>query len=466
MSGLYPIILCGGSGSRLWPSSRRESPKQFQPMGGGNSLSFLQATMQRHMVDGIKAPLLVTNRKYAPLVRQQMAEIQCAGDVLCEPLGRNTGPAVLAACLRLVETDPDAIAIVLPSDHAIEGDINTLFFDMRGAAEDGRIVIFGIPPLYPETGYGYITDGGHFTNYPGLHRVDGFVEKPPLESATSLLASGSAYWASGISMFRAQTIIDEFARYDLATLQTVQKAVSAGQTIPEGHLLDESHFAKAANAPTEQIIFERSGVVALAPAAVQWNDVGSWSAVYDIGDADNFGNVTDGDVYALDTRNSLIRSQDRLVTVIGMNDLVVVDTPDALLVASKSQVQQVKQVVGALEAGDRPEVYRHRNQNFSWGDRRQLTQGREVDVDVLEVKPGARLSLMTSNRIVSVMPISGDFGISSGGAPDLLTNGQQHGLDSDKNYMVSNRSPDMGKLIVFNTEVTTPAQDVPELKEA
>ncbi len=451
MAGLYPIILCGGSGSRLWPSSRRESPKQFQPIGGGQTTSFLQATLQRHTASGIEPPMLVTNRRYAPLVHQQLQEIQCSGELLCEPIGRNTGPAVLAASLRIAERDPDAVVVVLPSDHAIKGDMNRLFFDMRRAADEGRIVIFGIPPIYPETGYGYITDGGQFLNYPGLHRVDRFVEKPPLEHATALIATGAAYWASGISMFRAETIIEEFRKIDPDTLRAVETALHHGQMVREGWLMNEASFAEATSAPTEQTIFERSSAVALAPAHVQWNDVGSWSAVYDIGAADQNGNVTDGDVVAVDTRNSLIRAQDRLVTVIGMSDLIVVDTPDALLVAPKSQTQQVKAVVGALEAGNRPEVMRHRKQMFSWGGKRKLTEGRDVEVDVLDVKPGAQLSLMTTDRSVAVMPISGEFGISRGGASDPLTLGRHHGLDSGTQYFVSNFSDDFGRLMVFNT---------------
>ncbi len=467
MTSLYPIILCGGSGSRLWPSSRRESPKQFQPVGGGQTTSFLQATLQRHMVDGIAPPQIVTNRHYAGLVRQQMDEIQCSGDVICEPLSRNTGPAVLAASLMVADKDPDAIMIIVPSDHAITGDMNAMFFQMRRAAEEGRIVIFGIPPAYAETGYGYITDGGKFLNYDGLHRVDAFVEKPPLDKANALIASGAAYWASGLSMFRAATIIEEFRRYDPKTLNAVRAAVTEGQATPHGWLLKESEFEKATSAATEQIIFENSSAVALAPADVTWNDVGSWAAVYDIGTADQNGNVTDGDVLAFGTSNSLIRAQDRLVTVIGMSDLVVVDTPDALLVAPRSQTQQVKQVVGALEAGNRREVQRHLDQHYSWGAKRKLTEGQEIDVDVLDVKPGAQVSLRTNGQATSVMPLSGQFGIALDGPSDTLAMGERHALQGSSRYVLSNRGDDMGKLMVLTAKkALTPSKELREVSGA
>lgn len=467
MAGLYPIILCGGSGSRLWPASRRESPKQFQPVGGGQSASFLQATLQRHMVDGIDAPQIVTNQRYASLVRQQMSEIQCNGDVICEPLSRNTGPAVLAACLMLADKDPDAVAIVVPSDHAITGDMNGLFFRMRRAADEGRIVIFGIPPAYAETGYGYITDGGKFLNYDGLHRVDAFIEKPPADKATALIAGGAAYWASGLSMFRAATMIEEFQRFDPKTLDAVRAAVIDGQATPDGWLLNETPFGDATSAATEQIIFEHSSAVALAPADVDWNDVGSWAAMYDIGAADQNGNVTDGDVLALGTSNSLIRSQDRLVTVIGMDNLVVVDTPDALLVAPKSQSQQVKLAVNALEAGNRPEVRRHLDQHYSWGAKRKLTEGKEINVDVLEVKPGAHLSLRTNGLPTSVMPLSGQFGIALDGPTDALIMGERHPLAGSSRYVLSNRGDDMGKLMVLTAkQKATPARDLREANSA
>lgn len=451
MAGIYPIILCGGSGSRLWPSSRRESPKQFQPVGGGQSLSFLQATIQRHMVGDIEAPVVVTNQRFAGLVRQQMSEIQCAGDLIYEPAGRNTGPAVLAACLRIMQRDPQATVVVLPSDHTIKGDMNPLFFEMRKATDEGRIVIFGINPLYPETGYGYITDGGHFLNYPGLHRVEAFVEKPPLEKAKALIATGAAYWASGISMFRASTLVQEFGIHDVDTLRAVQGALAHGTEATDGILLDSEHFMRATNAPTEQIIFENSALVSLAPAQVEWSDVGSWAAMYDIGTMDQDGNVTDGDVLAVGTSNSLIRSQDRLVTVIGMSDLVVVDTPDALLVAPKSRSQEVKRVVGRLEADSRSEVMRHRDQVFSWGAKRMVSSEPSVEVEMLEVKPGAHVPLETNGKATTVMPLTSDMGLTHDGLRAELVAGERTLLEGSTNYLLTNHGSQMAKLMLIIT---------------
>ena len=387
---IYPLVLCGGMGARLWPMSRVEQPKQFQPVRGKGSLSYFQTTIQRHRGDDFHAPVVVTSKAQTVLVHRQLDDLQIKSTVIAEPMGRNTGPAVLAAALVIAQTDPEALLLVLPSDHIITGNLNTTILAMREAALDGRIVLFGIPPTHPETGYGYITDGGSFGFIPGLHRVDRFIEKPPLEVAKSLIAGGNAYWASGISMFRADIIIEEFLRFDPHTFYTVSEAVT-GATREENTIhLESKAFAKATSEPTERLVFERSPTTALAPALnIEWDDVGAWSAVQKISAQSEDGNVKTGDVFAMDTKNSLIQSDGRLVAVIGLRDMIVIDTPDALLVMNRENAQNVKQVVDHLKSQSRREVQSHVIRETSWGRVEPLSKAQGYDMRMIVVAPGA-----------------------------------------------------------------------------
>ena len=313
---ITPVILCGGMGSRLWPMSRVEQPKQFQPTLGKGSPTYFQASVQRHRGPEFAEPMVVTNARQAALVHRQLDDLQLKGRVIGEPVGRNTGPAVLAAAICARREDPEAMLLVLPSDHMIKGDINRIITSMAPAARDGRIVSFGVIPTYPETGYGYIADGGAVADYAGLHRVAQFVEKPGYDHAKRLIDAGGVYWASGISLMRAQTLIEEFRRLDPTTHAAVTAAVDQAEFRTLGIVLNEAAFRRATNEPTERQIFERTPAIALAPLhGIEWDDVGAWNAVYQISEPDADGNVLHGDVVTVNTRNSLIQSDSRLVAV-------------------------------------------------------------------------------------------------------------------------------------------------------
>ncbi len=393
MKTIYPLILCGGMGSRLWPMSRIDQPKQFQPTNGKGSLTYFQTTVQRHQGPMFHDPIIVTNAAQADLVGQQLTEIQATGRIIGEPVGRNTGPAVLAAALSILRDDPDAILLVVPSDHIISGDLNRTVAQMVAAANAGQIITFGIPPGYAEAGYGYIIDGGEVENYDGLHTVAQFIEKPPVEEAQRLIDQGTAYWSSGISLFRADVIRAAFEAYEPQTFAAVAAAVADAATTPNGITLNEDAFRDARNEPTERLIFERSPAIALAPLNVRWDDVGAWAAVYDVNTKTGDGNVTNGDVIALDTTNSLIRSDGRLVVVIGMNDVIVVDTKDALLVTDRKHAQQVKVVVEKLKSGGRREVVSHPFRNHAWGGIEALATDPDYRVDILTLLPGSSMQI-------------------------------------------------------------------------
>lgn len=359
MQRIHPVILSGGMGSRLWPLSRANRPKQFQPVDGADGPSFLQATVLRHRGECFHDPVVVANSGQADLINTQLAEIGSRPTLIGEPVGRNTGPAVLAAALHLHRADPDAMLLVLPSDHVIDGDFNDTIAEAAEGASEGRIVVFGVTPTYPETGFGYLTSGGAIAGHPCLRHVEAFVEKPDLLRAEAMIRQGGSYWAAGISLMRADQIIAEFARLEPDTLVAVEAAL-AGACIDHGAIhLDETGFSQALQEPTERAIFERSRLVAMAPVSVGWNDVGAWSAVHSIGTKTDSGNVLDAEVLSIDTRNSLVRGCGRLIAVVGMDDVIVVDTPDALLVTNHKNAQRVKDAVTALKDDGRIEVQAH-----------------------------------------------------------------------------------------------------------
>lgn len=396
MKRITPVILCGGSGSRLWPLSRDMNPKQFQPVEGHGSQTFFQQTVLRHIGGCYNKPLVVSGSRYAHVVTQQLAAIGQAAQPLLEPLARGTGPAVLAAALTLARKTPNALMLVAPSDHVIKGDVTRAIKAARSAAQSGHIVVFGIPPRYAETGFGYILDQGAVAGLDGVRHCGGFVEKPSHFKASQLIASNAAFWASGISLFTADTLIAEFARFAPGTLKAVKAAVCGARE----NLLSRLSYAQASIGSTEQMIFERSARMLLAPLDVEWDDVGCWTSMHAIGDQDANGNLLHGDVLSVDSKNSMVRADGKLVAVVGVSDLIVVDTPDALLVTQRGRCQSVRQVVDRLKKTRRQEVLRFPHDptqkvpsDFSWGESLRLKQAGQVDMSLLRIAGGGALNL-------------------------------------------------------------------------
>lgn len=399
MTTIYPLIICGGNGTRLWPVSRTQSPKQFQKVGDETSLSFFQSAVERHRGPQYADPVIVCAMRHRAMVAEQLAGINCKATVIHEPMGRNTGPAVLAAAIALYARDVNAVMVVIPADHVIQGDLTTTILAMVAPALAGQIVTFGIKPRYAETGFGYITDGGPVIEHPGLRKVERFVEKPPTRKARLLVESDIAYWASGLSMFAARTIIEEYQRFDAPTVAAVTLAVAHGVMADDGLELNAEHFLQAKSGPTESIVFEKTDRISLAPLNVDWSDVGSWTAMYGISKANPQGNVLQGDVIAVETTNSMVRSTSRLVTVVGMKDVIVIDTPDALLVTRVGHCQDVKKVAEHLKGGNRPEAERHvplpKVDARSFGTMTPLFMTEGIELVSTRVAPGGSLDLPT-----------------------------------------------------------------------
>lgn len=443
MASIHPLILCGGMGSRLWPMSRIDQPKQFQPVNGKGSLTYFQTTVQRHRGPLFHDPIIVTNAAQSALVNQQLAEIQTSGLIIQEPVGRNTGPAVLAAALTILPQDPDAILLVLPSDHIIVGDLNPTMSRMAAAAQKGHIILFGVTPGYAEPGYGYVIDGGAMVADAGLRSVARFVEKPPVELAQRLIDMGTAYWASGISMFRADVIVAEFKRLHPQTFAAVSQAVQLASSASGGITLDAIAFLGALNEPTERAIFEQSPAIALAPINVKWDDLGAWASVYEVNAKTVDGNVMNGDVLTLKTTNSLIRSDGRLVVVIGMNDIIVVDTKDALLVTDRKSAQLVKLAVDELKSIGRAEVVSHRCRTEAWGVIEALAKEQDYRMDLLTLRPGSTMPINGHGQgasFLSVVTGQATYRDSPNSAGQTLSPGTVLNIDKDTKISLTNTS--------------------------
>ena len=350
------VILCGGSGTRLWPASRKALPKQFVPLTGERS-SFQETLLRVSGLDGFSAPLIVTGEPHGDRVRAQLAGIGLEGGVLIEPEGRESGPAIAAASAYALERDPDAVLLVLAADHHI-GDVGAF----RGAvtvamaaAEAGYIVTFGIRPDHPATGYGYIAPGDMVGGLEGVRRVASFAEKPGAAAAREHVAAGYL-WNSGNFAFRADALLDELAAFEPAMLEAARRSVALGSPGGAGFRLHGDSFGGAPKKPFDYAVMERTARAVVIPVDMGWSDIGSWNSVWAVSQKDATGNAVSGDALLLDTRNSLVRADGILVAALGVEDLVIAATADAVLVCRRDASQSVREVVEALLRNGRPEA--------------------------------------------------------------------------------------------------------------
>ena len=387
---LVPVLLSGGSGTRLWPLSREAHPKQFLPLLG--ELSLLQQTVQRlEGLPGLGEPVVVCNEAHRFMVAEQMLEAGFeAGHIVLEPVARNTAPAIAAAALVAMEDGDDPLLLVLPSDHQIAdvAGFRAAVTEACAAAASGALLTFGIVPTAPETGFGYIKAAPG----EGVRAVERFVEKPDAETAASYLASGEYFWNSGMFLFRASAFIAELARHNPAMLEACRAAVVNARRDPDFWRLDAEAFAASPSDSIDYAVMEKTEHARVLPIDVGWNDVGSFTALWELAEQDEQGNAHRGDVIALDCRNTYAHGN-RLMTLLGLDDVIVVDTDDALLVAHRDAVQQVKDIVGELKAADRGETALHRKVYRPWGHYDSVDAAERFQVKRITVKPGARLSL-------------------------------------------------------------------------
>ncbi|MBF0622589.1 MAG: mannose-1-phosphate guanylyltransferase/mannose-6-phosphate isomerase [Magnetococcales bacterium] len=425
---VVPVILSGGSGTRLWPLSRKSYPKQYLKLVDGKTL--FENTLERiKTLPNAVEPILVCNQDHRFLSAEQVRNADMtAAAIILEPFGRNTAPAVACAALEALKRDEQAILLVLPADHLIQ-DVDAFHQAVAlGATQavDGKLVTFGIVPTKPETGYGYIKRGDALadTDTP-VFKVDRFVEKPQRETAEAYLNSGDYYWNSGMFLFRADRYLEILNKFTPEMVSACQKAMDDAQQDLDFLRLDEHAFAACPSDSIDYAVMEKTDSGVVVPLSANWNDIGAWSALWEVGDQDDDGNVTKGDVIAKDSRGCYIHGSDRLVATVGLQDHIVVDTADAIFIAPRDRAQDVKMVVKELETLQRSEPLHHSRVYRPWGSYETLALDDRFQVKRIVVNPGGVLSLQKHHhRAEHWIVVSGTAIVTRGEDELMLTEDQ------------------------------------------
>lgn len=420
---IIPTIMCGGSGTRLWPLSRALFPKQFLPLV--NDTSMLQDTLLR-LPKNCKEPVFICNEEHRFLVAEQIRQLsQEQSTILLEPEGRNTAPAVALAAIHALEQDENSVLLVLAADHVIQD--TTAFHQAVEqasiAAEQGKLVTFGIVPTHAETGYGYIKKGNELKG--STFEVAQFVEKPDEITAESYLDSGEYLWNSGMFLFKASRYLEELAKYRSDILDNCQQAMKGVEQDFDFLRPNKVDFLACASESIDYAVMEKTDSAVVVPLDAGWSDVGSYSALWEVCNQNDDKNVLKGDVIAQQTTNSYIHSQNKLIATVGVDNLVIIDTPDAVLVANKDKVQEVKQIVEQLKADKRSEAVLHREAYRPWGKYDCIDTGERFQVKRITVKPGAKLSVqMHHHRAEHWIIVSGTAKVTIDEKAVLLTENQ------------------------------------------
>lgn len=423
---MIPVILSGGSGSRLWPLSRKQYPKQFLALTGEHTL--FQQTLERLVFEGMEPPVVVSNQEHRFIVQEQLEALNLkTQSILLEPFGRNTAPAVAIAAMKLLAEGRDELLLVLPADHVIDDQraFQRALALATNAAEKGEMVLFGIPANRPETGYGYIKAGDERGLPDGVIRVERFIEKPDEARAQQFVEDGGYFWNSGMFLFRASRFLEELKKHDADIYDTCLLALERSQHDGELINIDAATFECCPDNSIDYAVMEKTRRACVVPLAAGWNDVGSWSSIWEVHDKDADGNVTMGDVVVHDSHNCLVHGNGKLVSVVGLEDIVVVETKDAMMIAHKDRVQDVKKVVNQLDAAGRTETQNHCQVYRPWGSYDSVDMGGRFQVKHITVKPGARLSLqMHHHRAEHWIVVSGTAQVTCDDKTFLLTENQ------------------------------------------
>lgn len=420
---IRPVILAGGSGTRLWPLSRKQSPKQFLKLGSTN-YTLLQNTVLRLKNLECDQPILICNEEHRFIAAEQMREIGIDATIILEPEGKNTAPAIALAALLLEKTEPNQILLILAADHLIKDTavFENAVLDAVSLAEKNKLVTFGIVPLQPETGYGYIEKG---TQFERGFKIQQFVEKPNRETAELYLESKKYLWNSGMFVFKANHYLNELEQYGTDILDNCRLSMIKTEYDKDFIRIDHDQFKNCRSESIDYAVMEKTSNAVVVELDAGWSDIGSWSALWEVSEQDHQGNVYQGDVISHKSSENYCYSEKRLVSLLGVNNMVIIDTQDAILIAAKDQVQEIKAIVDDLKSQDRGEISSHREVYRPWGKYDCIDQSERYQVKRITVKPGQKLSTqMHHHRAEHWIVVSGTAKVSKGAETFLLTENQ------------------------------------------
>lgn len=452
-NNILPVIMAGGTGSRLWPLSRTLYPKQFLSLT--SELSMLQQTITR--LDGIEHidPLIICNEKHRFIVAEQLRQLNIHhSGIILEPVGRNTAPAIALAALQAIKNGEDPLLLVLAADHVIQDNPSFLRAVEKAIAisTNDKLVTFGIVPDKPETGYGYIRQGNAVSE--NAFEVSEFVEKPDLQTAQKYLSDGTYYWNSGMFMFKASRYLEELGLYRPDILSACQNALAGVSHDLDFTRIHTQSFSECPDESVDYAVMELTKDAVVVPLHAQWNDVGSWSALWEIDSKDADDNVIHGDVIAIETRRSYLYSQHRLISAVGLEDIIVVETKDAILISHKDKVQSVKKVVDTLKHSSRNEHLEHRESYRPWGTSDAVSEGARYHVRKVTVMPGEHTATQIHyHRAEHWIVVTGTAKVHCGTDQHLLTENESTYIPVGMPHLLENP----GKIPLEIIEVRTGA---------
>ncbi|MCX7899844.1 MAG: mannose-1-phosphate guanylyltransferase/mannose-6-phosphate isomerase, partial [Methylocystis sp.] len=421
MAKSLPVIMCGGSGTRVWPESRDSLPKQFIPLISERST--FQTTMEMLADPAFERPIVISNANYRFLLSDQLREIGAQADIVLEPSRRDSGPAVAVAAGLAARRSPDTVVVVLAADHVVRDRAGLVELCKKAgeAAALGYIVTLGVKPGGPATGYGYLRPGGPIAPGSEVLKLDAFVEKPDRETARKYVDAGY-FWNSGNFIFRADVMQSEIARFEPEIAEAAEAAIDAARRDLGFLVLDATSFARATKKSIDYAVMEKTDKAALIPADIGWSDVGTWRAVWELSERDEAGNSVRGQGVVMDAKNVHVRSEETLTTVVGVDDVIVVTTQDAALVLSHEHGDQVKQLVDQLKTENRREAGEHKRIFRPWGYYQSIDEGQRYQVKRIVVRPGASLSLqLHHHRAEHWVVVRGTASVTRGDEQFLLS---------------------------------------------
>ena len=450
---IVPVVLCGGTGSRLWPISRASFPKQYTTVDQNKSITFFQATINRiKNFQEVKPPIVICNEEHRFIVAEQLREINIKNSsILLEPFGRNTAPAVTIACFKAIENNEDPLMLILPADHVIQNVevFENVLYEATKYADLGKIVLFGISPDKPETGFGYIESKNDLdeTSLKG-EEILRFIEKPDLNTAKEFIKQKRFTWNSGIFLFKAKTMLNEIKLYSELMYKSCEESLLKSSFDLDFQRIDRESFSRCKNISIDLEILEKTSLGVVLPLNVRWNDLGSWQSMWDIGNKDNMGNVLTGNVQIKDVKDSYLRSEERLIAVVGLKDIVVVETKDAVLVSSKDKTQDVKNIVKDLIEKNMNEADSHQTIYRPWGNYTSLANDCNWQVKKIIVKQNQSLSLQLHNhRTEHWIVVNGKALVEIDGKKNILSKNESTYIPLGIKHRLSNIGNDLLILI-------------------